>query len=167
MDVGGEQEWPLLTLAAWVRLDHLGAPYQSLLHTDGWDASKPGQVHWMVTRQSVQRLALFGNRLVHDHPVLNQPDSASSLFPERGRWMHLAAVYDAPGKIARFYLNGRFDNEASLTVALPARLGLARIGNWDLKDRTLSGRVDELVVLGRALTPAEIQALFESGNPYR
>lgn len=167
LDAGGEHEWPHLTLAAWVRLDQLGAPFQSLLHTDGWDASKPGQVHWMVTRQSVQRLALFGNRLVHHDPVWDQPDSRSSFLSERGRWIHLVAIYDAPGKAARFYLNGRFDNEAGLTVAQPARLGPSRIGNWDLKDRTLSGRVDELAVLGRVLSPTEIQALFESGNPYR
>lgn len=167
VDAGGEHAWPQLTLAAWVRLDHLGATFQSLLHTDGWDASKLGQVHWMVTRPSVQRLALFGNRLVHHDPVWDQPDSKSSLLPEQGRWMHLAATYDAPAKTARFYLNGRFDNEARLTVAHPASLGSSRIGNWDVKDRTLSGRVDELVILGRTLTPTEVQALFESGNPYR
>ncbi len=43
LDVGGDREWPQLTLAAWVRLDRLGEPYQSLIHTDGWSSNKPAR----------------------------------------------------------------------------------------------------------------------------
>jgi hypothetical protein len=32
--------------------------------------------------------------------------------------------------------------------------------------RKLSGRVDELLVLGRAMSEAEVRGLFEAGNPY-
>ena len=54
----------------------------------------------------------------------------------------------------RFYLNGRFDKETRQSVAHPARLGPARIGNWDQQDRKLSGRIDEeiLVPLYEAVT---------------
>lgn len=89
------------------------------------------------------------------------------MLPEQGRWLHLATVYDSPKGTARFYLNGRLDNESPLAIAHPARLGAARIGNWDREDRKLSGRVDELVLLGRAMSNDEIRALFEAGNPYR
>jgi len=41
------------------------------------------------------------------------------------------------------------------------------IGNWNRRDRMLSGRIDELVLLGRAMDAEEIQALFEAGNPCR
>ena len=51
-------------------------------------------------------------------------------------------------------------------TAHAARLGPARIGNWDRIDRKLSGRVDEMLILGRAMTDAEVGALFEAGNPY-
>lgn len=169
LDVGGEQAWPRFTLAAWVRIDRLGAPYQSLYHTDGWYAGdKPGQVHWMINRDMTMRLALRDNTL----PPGSQdrygfPDSRTSVLPEQGRWMHLAVVYDSVALTVRFYLNGRFDKEARQAVAQPARFGPAQIGNWDSNDRKLSGRVDELLLLGRAMSDDEIRALFDAGNPYQ
>ena len=42
-----------------------------------------------------------------------------------------------------------------------------QIGNWNRIDRKLSGRIDELLILGRAMSDAEVSALFEAGNPYR
>jgi len=168
LDVGGDREWPQLSLAAWVRLDHLGAPYQSLLHTDGWNQGRPGQVHWMVTKLTTMRLALFANTLAPGADELNGfPDSRTSVLPEQGRWVHLATVYDSAAKTVRFYLNGRFDKETRQAIAHPARLGPAQIGNWDRQDRKLSGRVDELLILGRAMSDDEVRALFEAGNPYR
>ncbi len=168
LNVGGGHDWPQLTLAAWVRMDRLGAPYQSLLHTDGWDDNHPGQVHWMVTQTTVMRLALFGNTLAPSSNELNvYPDSKTPVLPEQGRWVHLAVVYDSTAKTVRFYLNGQFDKETRHTIAHPARLGPAQIGNWDRKDRKLSGRIDELLLLGRAMSDDEIHALHAAGNPYR
>jgi len=168
LDVGGEQEWPQLTLAAWVRLDRLGEPYQSLIHTDGWSGNKPGQVHWMVTRQTRMRLALFGNTLAEGFEAREgQPDSRTPVLPEQGRWVHLASIYDSAAHTVRFYLNGEFDNEVVQEIAHPARLGPAQIGNWDKHDRKLSGRVDELLILGRAMSDNEVRGLFAAGNPYR
>lgn len=168
LDVGGEREWPQITLAAWVRLDRLGAPYQSLLHTDGWNDDRPGQLHWMVTRHTTMRLALRGNTLAPGSEEQEMfPDSKTSVLPEQGRWMHLATVYDAGAKTVRFYLNGRFDKETLQSIAHPAKLGAAQIGNWDRQDRKLSGRVDELLLLGRAMSDDEVRALYEAGNPYR
>jgi hypothetical protein len=165
---GGEQDWPELTLAAWVRIDQLGAPYQSLLHTDGWDNNQPGQVHWMVTQQMTMRLALRSTTLAPNAREKHlYPDSLTSILPERGRWVHLATVYDSKNHTTRFYLNGKTDGVTSLDVVYPARLGPAQIGNWNQVDRKLSGRIDELVVLGRVLSDTEILALFESGTPYR
>lgn len=168
LDAGGGREWPRLTLAAWVRLDRLGASYQSLLHTDGWTQDRPGQVHWMLTRHTTMRLALRGNTLAPGSEEQEMfPDSRTPVLPEQGRWVHLAVVYDSAAKTVRFYLNGRFDKESRQAIAHPARLGAAQIGNWDRQDRKLSGRVDELLLLGRAMTDAEITELFEAGNPYR
>lgn len=168
LSIGGEHEWPQLTLAAWVRLDRLGAPYQSLLHTDGWSQNNPGQVHWMITSHTTMRLALFGNTLAPGADEQEKfPDSRTPVLPEQGRWVHLATVYDSTAKTVRFYLNGQFDKETRQDIAHPANLGPAQIGNWDRQDRKLSGRIDELVVLGRAMSDAEVKALFEAGNPYR
>lgn len=164
LDVGGEQDWPQVTLAAWVRLDQLGEPFHSLLHADGWEEEQ-GKVHWMVTDLMTMRLALFDVTL--DPPVAPFPDSKTSVLPEQGRWVHLAVTYDADAKRARFYLNGRFDNEVTLGQTFRARFGSAQIGNWNRIDRTLSGRVDEMLILGRAMSDDEVKALFDAGNPYR
>ncbi|MEW4564451.1 LamG-like jellyroll fold domain-containing protein [Bremerella sp. JC770] len=168
LDVGGERSWPQLTLAAWVRLDHLGEPYHSLLHTDGWESTRKGQVHWMVTDRTTMRLALRDNKLApEEQPHSGFPDSVTSVLPEQGRWVHLAAVYDADNKTVRFYFNGKYDNTRKLGKAFPALLGPAQIGNWNSIDRTLSGRIDEMLILGRTMTDAEMERLFAAGNPYR
>ena len=167
LDVGGDRDWPQLSLAAWVRLDRLGAPYQSLFHTDGWDSSNPGQAHWMVTHHATMRLALRANTLASSSGEQYVADSLTPVLPEQGRWVHLASVYDSQVRTVRFYLNGRFDKEVRFQVAHPARLGPAQIGNWNRNDRKLSGRVDELLLLGRAMSDDEIRALHAAGNPYR
>lgn len=167
LDVGGDRVWSQLTLAAWVRIDRLGAPYQSLYHTDGWNADKAGQVHWMINGDTTMRLALRQNTLAPGSDELHgHPDSRTPVLPEQGRWVHLAVVYDSEARTVRFYLNGQFDKETRQEIAHPARLGPAQIGNWDSKDRKLSGRVDEMLFLGRAMSDAEVRALFEAGNPY-
>lgn len=162
------QTFPQVTVATWVRLDRLGAPYQSLIHVDGWNEGVAGKFHWMIIADSTMRLALSGNRLAPAPGVSSQfPDSRTPVLPERGRWVHLAATYDSEAGMVRFYYNGKFDNEASLSTAHPARFGSARIGNWNRKDRKLSGRIDEFVLLSRVMSDSEIAELFEAGNPYR
>jgi len=167
LNVGDDRSWPQLTLAAWVRIDRLGAPYQSLLHTDGWTLDKPGQVHWMINRNATMRLALRGNTLAvgSRHPD-GYPDSRTPVLPEQGRWVHLAAVYDSDAGSVRFFLNGNFDEQSMQATAHPARLGPAQIGNWDSRDRKLSGRIDELMLIGRALSDSEMLALYQAGTPY-
>jgi len=169
LNVGEGREWPQLTLAAWVRLDRFGEPYQSLLHTNGWKSPEIlGQVHWMVTNNRTMRFALFGNQIAPgqtgDHIY---SDSATPISQEAHRWVHLATVYDSDQKIARFYLDGKLNNEARQEIAYPARLGPAQIGNWNNHDRKLSGRIDELILLGRTMSDEEIRALYDAGNPYR
>ncbi|SFI29471.1 LamG-like jellyroll fold domain-containing protein [Planctomicrobium piriforme] len=168
LDAGDGREWPQLTLAAWVRLDQDGSPYQSLFHTDRWNHKTPGHIHWMVTDQRKMRLEMHGNVPPDESDRLSTPpDSRSPVLRNQGRWIHLAAVYDADARSVRFYLNGRFDNEVRLQTAHPARLGPAQIGNWNQADRKLSGRIDEIVVLGRAMDDIEVRNLYDAGNPYR
>lgn len=167
-DAGGDREYPQLTMAAWVRIDRMGDPYQSLYHTNGWSSESNGQVHWMLTRESRMRLALRGNTLADgSRESEGFPDSISPVLSERGRWMHLATVYDSEARTVRFYINGEFDSETRQQIAWPARLGPAQIGNWNRSDRCLSGRVDELLLFGRAFNDTEIAELYGAGNPYR
>jgi len=113
------------------------------------------------------RLAMFGSTLAGDvDQVGRYPTSQSPVVDERGRWIHLSAVFDAKQKTVRFYSNGVRDSEAVMDLAHSARLGSAQIGNWNKSDRKLGGRIDELVLLGRAMSDQEIHQLFVAGNPY-
>ena len=168
LDLGSDQSWTQLTLAAWVRLDRLGAPYQSLLHADGWDNENFGVVHWMVNEATTQRYAVWGNKLIPGtHGSSVYPDSLTPVLADQGRWVHLATVYDSESATVRFYHNGKFDTEALHSVAYPAKLGPAQIGNWNQEERKLSGRVDELIILARVMSDDEIRLLFDAGNPYQ
>jgi hypothetical protein len=161
INLPADAEWSQLTLAAWVRLDRVGGGrIQSLLHTDGWDRKNPGQVHWFVSPHGTLWFVCLPD----------QPKGATAEFsprlPDQGRWTHLATVYDSSRHTLRHYVNGRFEMEISLMTAPAARFGPSQIGNWNLYDRNLSGRVDEMLILGRAMGDAEVQSLFESGTPY-
>ena len=165
---GAGGSWPRLTIAAWVRLDRLGDPYHSLYHTDGWTEQNPGQVHWMIAGKGTMRLALRSMKLAAGARELDGfPESLTSVFGTEGRWAHLATVYDAEARTARFYVDGRFDGQTLLDDAPPARLGPARIGNWSGRDRKLSGRIDDMLFIGRVMDDDEIAALHAAGNPYR
>ncbi len=162
LDVGGGRAWPQLTLAAWVRLDRVGGErLQSLLHTDGWKRNEPGMIHWQVSKLGTMWLMIF--------PGLkgNVTEAATPALPDQGRWTHLVSVFDAEKRSVRHYLNGVFGIEVPQPEAQPALLGPAQIGNWDQYDRKLSGRIDEMLLLGRAMSDADVRALFEAGNPYR
>lgn len=155
-----------LTLMAWVRLDHNATGVNSIYHTDEW--TTPGQVHWMVAEGKQMRLALFGQELPD---VRGWPESQRTIIEDLGRWVHLASVYDADAGTVRFFIDGQFDSEVRLEESPPARLGPAQIGNWSTRnprfdDRRLSGRLDELVILKRTLTDAEISEWVQAGSPY-
>lgn len=162
------REWPQITFAAWVRLNQFGYTDQCLLYTDSRNHQAAGQVQWIVTDQKAMRLTVSGNvPSVESKLPMSTTDSASPALLEQGRWVHLAAVYDSPLRLARFYLNGKSDHEIVLKEANPARFGVVEIGNGEQVDRKLSGRIDELLLLGRAMSDAEIRQLYADGNPYR
>jgi hypothetical protein len=113
------------------------------------------------------RFAMWGNTLAPgSDETQDYPDSRTPVLADQGRWVHLATVYDSTKGTVRFYHNGRFDKESRQAISYPARLGAIQIGNWNQDDRKLSGRVDELIILGRAMDEKEVQVLFEAGNPY-
>jgi len=160
-----------LTLLTWVRLDRVPEGISSIYHTDNWNT--PGQVHWMVLNNGQMRFAVFGSR-VSDAPQRGEwPESREPLLGELGRWVHLAAVYEADRRQVSFYANGRLDSVVATTESLPAVLGPGQIGNWNRKPmgnastRRFSGRMDEFIVLSRALNADEINHHFEAGTPYR
>jgi len=161
-----------LTLMTWVRLDRVPENISSLYHTDGWDTD--GQVHWMILNNGQMRFAIKGAPHIEwSGSKASWPQSTGAVTGEPGRWMHLAAVYDADSATVSFYRDGRIDSSVDMKTGLPAVLGPAQLGNWNIKDgfgtehRRLSGRMDELVALSRCLSAEEIRQAHGAGTPYR
>lgn len=165
--IGDGRPWPQLTLAAWVRLDRIHGVHQSIFHTDLWSEGT-GHVHWMVTNLHTIRVCIKDSVISPDAPeVSNEPDSATTVDRQQDHWLHIASVYDSDRRTVRFFLNGCFDHESRLSVAPPATLGRGRFGNWTGQERGLSGRIDEFIAVGRAMSDDEIAALHDAGTPYR
>ncbi|MEQ2006911.1 MAG: LamG-like jellyroll fold domain-containing protein [Limisphaerales bacterium] len=160
-----------LTLMTWVRLDRVPEGISSLYHTDGWDT--PGQVHWSFLNNGQMRFGMHSAPAAEGNGRELWPESGDPLLGQLGRWVHLAVVYDADTQQVSFYTNGKFDSTVAMKAGLPAVLGPAQIGNWNLKNsfttqhRRLSGRMDELVALRRMLSASEIHDYYQASNPYQ
>ncbi len=81
----------------------------------------------------------------------------------RGKWYHVAAVYD--GKQMRLFVNGQLDS-TSAAQAGPIRYAKAAplvIGRYkdDDEDFPLHGAIKELMLCPHAITPEQISAHFE------
>jgi hypothetical protein len=81
-----------------------------------------------------------------------------------GRYHHLAVTYD--DGCVRFYLDGRPAGEAWLPGGAPVNLTRDLMVGEDAElgsDEQLTGHVDDVLVLGRCLAPAEVSALASQG----
>ena len=156
-----------LTMLAWVRLDRLNHAIHSLYHSHNWE--QLGDVHWMVLDGQRMRFAVYGMEFLPDRKSA-WPESRRTVSAADGRWVNVAVTYSCDLRSVRFYVDGEFDNEILLHVAVPAALRPGLIGNWNQTrwdgERNLSGRLDEMIVLARVLNDAEIRAAFDAGNPY-
>lgn len=156
---------PAMTLAAWVRVEGFERWLNSLILTDGWEK---GEVHWQISDRGQLILGVSGGPNCFSEPVIQPSDL--------GRWMHLAVTIDGSAGTGRIvhYLDGRPVGETVSAKPLPPlRLGDAEIGNWQPADltsnptpiRSLNGRIDDFLILGRALAADEIAELHRAGLP--
>lgn len=172
-------EFKSLSLVAWVRIEALEHRFNSLLLTDGFDK---GEVHWQLTETGQLELSV---RLIKAKANSNMKGvprrswyRSPSLFTaaDLGRWAHLATVFDRDTHTVTHYLDGRAISTEETVAHPPLRIGSAQIGNWNpqqLMDpnrpetwiRSLNGRVDEFLVIGRALTGPEIRDAYRNGTP--
>jgi hypothetical protein len=150
-------ELPQLTLAAWIALDRNDG-LSGILMSDRWD------------RVSCVHCQFCGNSTVKFASA-----AADSDFPVQTReaadftgWHLWCWVYDASARRTVAYVDGRRIAEWPLANPLPLKIGEATIGNWAGREydgaRPLCGRMDELAIFSRALSDAEIKAIYESSR---
>ena len=90
----------------------------------------------------------------------SQPDGAldatgTSQLP-LNTWSHLAATYD--NATLRLYVNGTQTGSRAMTGPMITSTGALRIGGNSVWGEYFQGRIDEVRIYNRALTPAEILA---------
>jgi hypothetical protein len=124
---------------------------------------------WMLSRGHDQGLAAFGEHLGLGGIAgqsgkliyMSGNDATSQLAGKtevpRWTWSHVALVRDAAA--VRVYLNGALEIESSAPAETPADVDGWFFGGRSDNDSNWEGRLDEIAVFDRALTPVEIQTL--------
>lgn len=167
--VGGEHQ--AITLAAWVQVGGIDRKYNSLFLTDTWE---PGNPHWQFVLDGSYDLGIHPNRPKTEQYVFYSP---KIIGPENlGVWFHLASTFDMRTGVGRHYVNGKVVSE----VLLPKDptdtrifIGKGELGNWGLPEgrtprtevRSFNGRMDEFLLFKEALSPAEIDRIYDLGKP--
>lgn len=97
-------------------------------------------------------------------------DSPGGLL-QSNQWSHVALTYDATTFTARLYHNGALVAASTSPEAvhpnglLNVNLGYRPVGSADLfGGRRLTGKLDEVGIYNRALSAAEIQAIYVAGS---
>ncbi len=152
------------------RLPKLGERYSiSLWLWNGMPNDGRNVSGWLFSRGPDHGLGLFGDHLgvggKSAHPghliFLHGPDASAvtagkSELP-RWQWQHVLLVRD--GQQVRVYLNGQLDLEATSPAPALAEQPFCFFGGRSDKDSNWEGRLDEIAVFDRPLTPAEVAAL--------
>ena len=146
-----------LTFAAWIRVDSLDRWLSSLFLTDGFDT---GEVHWQISDEGRLILGISNKRIpnTQTEPVI--------LPEDLGRWMHVAVTVDRKTHFVSHYLDGIKVMSDQRKNIPPLKLGGGEIGNWQAHNanypiRSFNGRIDEFIILKRAMTDSEIADLYE------
>ncbi len=144
------------TVAAWVYREEVPR-FASILSRDlpGTNAEQYGLTFAM------DQLSIYLPPMAGTTTTLRSPTP----FPVR-QWVHAAATYD--GQNVRLYQGGALQGTLEVRVSLPptsAPLYLGTNKNSTLAPEPLHGRLDEVVLYERALTPSEISALASGMRP--
>jgi len=144
-----------LTLTAWVKADHWGKfnniVAKAVNKSYRWRIEKDGTVGMLILNDG-------------KHPQ-QQYRTPLRLLPET--WYHLAVIADFEKKCVRFFVNGD-ETQTPLALTLDgiqdvdSHHGSLAVGNVHTFSSAegFSGLIDEVRVYARALTSAEVEAIF-------
>ena len=142
-------ELSAFTVVGWIRHGATNA-FHSIVdkrdqHTDGFDLYLNSSSRLFVR---INNAALNGTAVVAD-----------------GSWHHVAGTYD--GSELRLYVDGVLDASLNSSAGVSSTTTDLLIGrNWS-GGFLFEGALDDLRLYGRALEPAEIQAVYEAPAPQR
>ena len=164
-----------LTLATWIAVDRFHPTnVVALLHPE---LEQERALFWTIDRVPSGAVLHFAE--TDQPPSLPHRRHYSSVAQgmfnsDVGQWVHLAVTYDAGLGRVSHYRNGRLVGWQPVKQQSPLSIGTADIGNWPYRDwakgtefemRNLIGRMDEFVVLSRALSGIEVGEMYDAGAP--
>ena len=81
-------------------------------------------------------------------------------------WSHVVATFDKDlvSTQLKIYINGVIKGNGTRTAAMPTNSNPLLIGNRIALDRTFNGRMDDIRIFNRALSPDEIKASYDAGS---
>jgi hypothetical protein len=93
---------------------------------------------------------------------------STTSFPVN-EWTHVVITFDLNAGVnnQKMYINGTLNNQNTSTTALSTSLSPVVIGGFDTSGTTWQGMFDDVRIYNRALTAAEIKALYEANEPPR
>lgn len=148
-----------LTVEAWVKLDRLKS---SLLSTIAckWGTGGRSDNSWVLQVDS-----RVGNKeAFRVADGITETVIYSDHVPPLGEWIHLVATWD--GTATRLYENGVLLSSTSWSRPLSNSWAPLYIGSAGLAlEQYLIGKLDEMRILDRALSPAEIADRYETMRP--
>jgi hypothetical protein len=138
------------TLEMWVKANSFPTPGEAYFAGYG-NFGTNNQTYHVGTSGSTLFWSQWGSAILG--PTLNT-----------NQWYHIAVTN--VGNTATLYLNGQAVGSATVTIDTPAGspFYIGRIPGSNGDTRKLNGLVDEVSVYNRALSPIELQAIYEAGH---
>ncbi len=136
------------SVGAWVRLDGMQSPQVFVNRGE---------------RGELFTLYLFRDRirmLVEYEP--GRYTYASAELPEPETWVHYLGTYD--GESIRLYVDGKLADEAGAAGGIPVREDPVVAGAKAAGDSVLRGRLEDVRIYDRVLSPGEAQELVSGGH---
>ncbi len=158
-----------LTYSVWARFDaHPKRKYWGLFYSE---PSNSGEAHWQLDENGG---IVFGIR--RGPAGYSSAISGSILTPATfGTWKHVVTTVDLDAGTVVHYTDGSLVGRFPASGLPSVFFGHSALGNFpnqaaeaylgSEQDRTFYGRIDEFVLFNRALSPGEVQQLYEEGKP--
>ena len=147
-----------ITLDAWIFPRDINTD-QHIISTAGAGPSPFGHDYY---------IRLTGNSI--EFRINDDPLSAGGVIPTANQWYHVAATYDRSTGTRKLYINGTLVNSNGYSAAINTghtfvTVGVnARTAAFGESFASFNGLIDEVDIIGRALSAAEIQSIFNAGS---
>ena len=160
-----------LTFAAWIRVDRLKNRLNGIVM--GENTEMLGETQWYVYSSGALGVAVRIAPRKSQKQWLHAQSNPVFHDDTMGVWTHVATVVERSSRKVTHFVNGLEVSSMPFDAPPPMRLGTLEIGNWGLQEQStvepgnFEGRIDEVAIFSRALSPVEISKMYEDGRPAR